>query len=63
MKGHFLAPSAVHIKHRRSWKPRMLLKQTQRLSILPKRTEEAGVLLPGEPDNAQLRDHDRPAED
>jgi hypothetical protein len=63
MKCHFLTPGAIDIKYRRSRESRVLFKQTQRLPILSKCGEEPRVLLPREPDNAQLRDHDRPTED
>jgi len=33
------------------------------LPILPKSSEEARVLVSGEADHAQFRDHDRPTED
>ncbi|MER3422791.1 MAG: hypothetical protein C4293_05735, partial [Nitrospiraceae bacterium] len=39
------------------------LKQPQRLPVLVKRGEEPRVLFSSEPDHAQFRDHDRPAED
>src|SRR5205814_8062837 len=59
---HLLATRAIDIKNRRPGKPRVLLKETQRLPILPKSSEETRVLFPGEADHAQFRDHDRPTE-
>ncbi len=63
MKSHFLAAGAIDIKIGRAGKARIFFKQPQRLSILPESIAKAGVLFPGELDHAQLRQHDRPAED
>src|SRR5438094_3577582 len=62
MKCHFLAAGAIHVKHRRSRKARVLFKKTQRLSGLSKSGEETRVLFSGKPDHAQFRDHDGPTE-
>src|SRR5215471_17234424 len=62
MKRHFLASCAVHVEYRGAGETRVFLKQTKRLSILVKRSQEAGVLFSSETDHAQLCDHDRPTE-
>src|SRR5215469_15710297 len=62
MKCHFLAPGAIHIENGCTGKARVFFKQTKRLSVFVKSGEEPGVLSPSEADHAQLRDHDRPAE-
>ena len=63
LKGHLLAAGAIDVEERRAGKSRVVLKQAQRLAILPEGRAKARVLFPGELDHAQLRDHDRPAED
>jgi hypothetical protein len=63
MKRHFIASGAIHAKDWRPREARVLLKQAQWLSILPKSGAEAGVLFSCKTDYAQLRDHDRPTKD
>src|SRR6478752_9317449 len=62
MECHFLTPSAIHIVNGRTGKARVFLKQTKRLSVFMKRSQESRVLSPREADHAQFRDHDRPTE-
>src|SRR5947209_1985305 len=63
MKSHFLATSSINIKIGRAGKARILLEQTQWLSILPESSQKSFVLFSGKLNHPQLRDHDRPAED
>ncbi len=63
MKRHLLTTGAINIENRRTGEARVFFQQPQWLSILPEREEETRVLLSGELDHAQLRDHDRPTED
>ena len=63
MKRHFLAPGAVYVENRGAGETRVFLKQTKRLSVLVKRSQEARVLFSRETDHAQLCDHDRPTKD
>src|SRR5207302_10701000 len=62
-KRHVLATGAEDVEVRRTREARVFFQQPQWLSILPERGEETRVLLSGELDHAQLRDHDRPTED
>src|ERR1700693_5797921 len=62
MERHLLTAGAIDAEHRRARKPRILLKQAQRLSILMKGGEKARVLPSSKLDHAQLCDHDRPTE-
>src|SRR5262249_53440299 len=63
LKRNFLTTGSVNIENRRAGEASVLFEETQRLSILPERRNKARVLFAGELDDAQFRDHDRPAED
>src|SRR5205807_5448871 len=62
LKSHFLAAGAIDIEKRRAGKARVVFKQAERLAILPKGGTKTPGLFPRELDHAQLRNHDRPAE-
>ena len=62
MECHLLTARTINAEDGRARKPRILLKQAQRLSILMKGGEKARVLSSSKLDHAQLCDHDRPTE-
>ena len=62
MKSHFLTASAIHIEDRRAREPRVRLKQSQRLAILPEGREKPARLPSRKLNHAHFRNHDRPAE-